>query len=98
MATGQLDMDAEPTTVDFYKNDSSLSEADQATQLLLSSGVTVPIEAERVLKPAAMPCATKDFDDDEREGLALLTAMLQKFSISTRAKKPNNMLAEMLRA
>ena len=68
--------------------DSSLNKADQVTQLSLSSGVTVPIEAERVLKPVAMACATKYFDDDEKEGLALLTAMLQKFSISTRAKKP----------
>ena len=78
--------------------DSSLKEADQVTQLSLSSGFTVPIKAERVLKPAAMSCATKYFDDDEKEGLVLLTAMLQKFNISTRAKKPNTMLAEMLRA
>ena len=72
-----------------------LNEADQVTQLSLSSGFTVPIEAEQVLKPAAMSCATKYFGDDEKEGLALLTAMLQK---STRAKKPNAMLAEMPRA
>ena len=54
--------------------DSNLQEADQATQLLLSSGFIVPIEAERVLKPAAMSRATKYFDDDENEGLGLLTA------------------------
>ena len=47
-----------------------------------------------------MSCATKYFDDDEKEGMVLLTAMLQKFNIilSTRAKKPNTMLAEMLGA
>ena len=78
--------------------DSNLQEADDVTQLSLSSGFTVPVEAERVLKPAALSCAAKYFDDDEKEGLALLTAMLQKFNISTRAKKPNTMLAEMLRA
>ena len=51
-----------------------------------------------MLKPAALSCAAKYFDDDEKEGIILLTAMLQKFNISTRAKKPNTMLAEMLRA
>ena len=78
--------------------DSNLQEADDVTQLSLASGFTVPVEAERVLKPAALSCAAKYFDDDEKEGLILLTAMLQKFNISTRAKKPNTMLAEMLRA
>ena len=68
------------------------------TQLSLSTGCTVPIEAERVPKPAAMPCATKCLDDDENEGLTLLTVMLQKFDISTRARKPNTMLAGMPRA
>ena len=58
----------------------------------------MPIEADRVLKPAAISCATKYFDDREKEGLDLLTAMLQRFNTSTRAKKPNTMVAEMLRA
>ena len=59
------------------------------------SGVTVPIGTGRVLS-----CATKYFDGagDEKEGLMLVTAMLQKSVISTRAKKPNAMLAEMVRA
>ena len=78
--------------------DSNLQEADDVTQLSLASGFTVPVEAERVLKPAALSCAAKYFDDDEKEGIILLTAMLQKFNTSTRAKKPNTMLAEMLRA
>ena len=83
--------------------DSSASEADRVTHLSLSSGCTVPIEAERVRKPAAMSCtcATKYFayfDDDDKEGLTLLTDMLQKFSMSTRAKEQNAMLDEMLKA
>ena len=56
--------------------DSSLEEADQGTRLLLSSGSAMPIEAGRVLKPAAMPCATKLWDGVEKEGPALLTAVL----------------------
>ena len=53
-----------------------------------------------MLKQAALMCATKYFEDDSKEGLALLTAMLQNFSINTKAKKPNTMLrlAEMPRA
>ena len=51
-----------------------------------------------MLKQAALMCATKYFENDSTEGLALLTAMLQKFSINTNAKKSNTMLAEMLRA
>ena len=35
----------------------SLTSADKATKLLLSSGFTVPVEAERVLKQAALACA-----------------------------------------
>ena len=46
-----------------------------------------------MLKPASMACATKYCDDDEKEGLELLTAVLQKFNTSTQAKKPNAMLA-----
>ena len=38
------------------------------------------------------------FKDDAKGELALLTAMLQKFSINTKAKKSNTMLAEMPRA
>ena len=47
---------------------------------------------------APLSCAAKYFDDDEKEGLALLTAVLKKLSISTRAKKPNAMLAKIPRA
>ena len=38
------------------------------------------------------------FDGEEKQGPALLTALLLKFGISTRAKKPTIMLAEMPRA
>ena len=51
-----------------------------------------------MLKQAALACATKYFEGDPKGGLALLTAMLQKFSIHTKAKKSNTMLAEMHRA
>ena len=53
-----------------------------------------------MLKDAALTCAacTKHFEDGANEGLALLTAMLQKSSINTNAKKPNTMPAEMRRA
>ena len=54
------------------------------------------VEAERVLKQAALTCATKYLEDDSKKGLALRTAMLQKFGINTKAKKPNTMLAEIL--
>ena len=76
----------------------SLTNADKATKLSLSSGFTVPVEAERVLKHAALTCATKYFEDDPKESIAHLTALLQKFGINTSAKKSNTMLAEMLRA
>ena len=69
--------------------DSILSEVDQVTELSLSHGFSVTIEAERVPTPAAMSCAIKYFDDDDKEGSALLTAMSRNFRISTRAKKPN---------
>ena len=54
----------------------------------------MPVEAERVLKQAALSCATKYFEDDSKEELALLAAMLQKFSINTKAKESNAMPAE----
>ena len=73
----------------------SLGSADKATALSLSSGFAVPIEAERVLKNAALACAIKYFEDDAKEGLVLLTGMLQKFSINTKARKSNTMLAGM---
>ena len=67
--------------------------ADKAKKLSLLSGFTVPIETERVLKNAALTCATQYFEDDAKGGLVPLTDMLQKFSINTNAKKPNTMLA-----
>ena len=62
------------------------------------ASLTVPVEAERVLKQAALSCATQSFEDDSKEGIAQLTALLQKFGINTKAKKPNTMPAAMLRA
>ena len=62
-------------------------------------GFAVPFEALRVLKQAALACAAEYFEGDSKEGLALLTAMLQKFSISQDVKyRAALMLAEMLRA
>ena len=78
--------------------ETSLASADKATKLSVSTGFTVPNYAERVLKNAALTCATKYFEEDAKEGLVLLTAVLQKFSINTKARKPNTIMAEMLRA
>ena len=78
--------------------ETSLTSADKATKLSLLSRFTVPVEAERVLKQAALICATKYSEDDPKEGIAQLTALLQKFGINTSAKKSNTMLAKMLRA
>jgi hypothetical protein len=47
----------------------------------------VPVEAEQVLKQAALTCAMKCFKVDSKEGIAQLTALMQKFSINTKAKK-----------
>ena len=76
--------------------ETSLMSADKATQLSLSSGFTVPVQAERVLKQAALTCATKYLEDNSKEEMALLTSILQKLIINTKAKKPNTMLTEML--
>ena len=35
----------------------------------LSSGYTVSVDAERVIKQAALNCAEKYFDDEEKQGL-----------------------------
>ena len=75
-----------------------LASTGKAKRPALSSGLAVPVEARRVLKQAAVPCATKHFKVDSKGGLAQLTALLQKFNINTKAKKPNSMLAEMPRA
>ena len=56
----------------------------------------MPVAAERVLKQGALTCPTKYFEDDPKESVAQLTALLQKFGINTSAKKSNTMLAEML--
>ena len=58
----------------------------------------MPVEAERVMKQATLTCAAKYFEDEPKEGIAQLTALLQRFGINTKAKKSNTMIAEMLRA
>ena len=77
---------------------SNLKIADNYNKLSLSSGYAVPVEAERVIKQAALNCAEKYFDDEEKQGLPTLTAMMAEFSISSRSKKSNTVVAEMLRA
>ena len=64
----------------------------------LSSGYTVPIEAERVIKQAALSCAEKYFDDEEKQGLPMFIAVMEECSITSRAKKTNTIVAELLRA
>ena len=72
--------------------------ADTYNKLSLSSGYTVPVEAEQVIKQAALNCAENYFDDEEKQGLPILTALMAEFSISSRAKKTNTIVAEILRA
>ena len=72
--------------------------ADNYNKFSLSSGYTVPVEAERVIKQAALNCAEKYFDDEEKQGLPIFTAMIAEFGISSRAMKTNTIVAELLRA
>ena len=53
--------------------------ADNYNKLALSRGYTVPVESERVIKQAALNCAEKYFDDEEKQGLPILTAMIAEF-------------------
>ena len=76
----------------------NLKVADDFNKLSLSSGYTVPVDTERVLKQAALNCAEKYVADDEKQGLPMLAATMAEFSISSRAKKTNTMISEMLRA
>ena len=73
--------------------ETSLASADKATKRSFSSGFTVPVEAECVLKHAALQwhvtCATRYLEDDLKERLAQLTALLQKSNIDTKAKRSN---------
>ena len=55
----------------------------------------MPVEAERAIKQAALDCAEKYFDDEEKQGLPIHAAMMAEFSISSRAKKTSNIVAEM---
>ena len=78
----------------------NLKVADGFNKLSLSSGYTVPVDTERVqnLKQAALNCAEKYFDDEEKQGLPMLAAAMAEFSIKSRAKKTNTIISEMLRA
>ena len=51
----------------------NLITADAYNKLSLSSGYTVPVEEERVIKQAALNsyCAEKYFDDEEKQGLPI---------------------------
>ena len=78
----------------------NLTTADNYSKFSLSSGYTVPVDAERVFKQAALNCAERYFDDEEKQGLptCILMSMMEEFSISSRAKKTNTIVAELLRA
>ena len=77
---------------------SDLKFADDVHKLGLFSGHTVPVDTESILKQAALNCAEKYFDAEEKQGLPMLAATMAEFTISSRAKKTNNMISEMLRA
>ena len=49
-------------------------------------------------KQAALNYAEKYFEDEEKQGLTVLTTMMAEFSISSRAKKATTIVAEILRA
>ena len=72
--------------------------ADNYNKFSLSSGQTVSVEAERVIKQAALNCAEKYFDDEEKQGLPILNDMMEGFSTISRAKKTNTIVAELPRA
>ena len=57
----------------------------------------MPVESERVIKQVALNCAEKYFDE-EKQRLHTLTAMTAEFSISSRVKKANTIVAESRRA
>ena len=76
----------------------NLTTANNYNKFDLSSGYTVPVDAERFIKQAALNCAETCFDDEEKQGLPILIAMMDEFSITSRAKKTNTIGAELLRA
>ena len=61
----------------------------------MSSGYTVPPDTSTQAAQAALSCAEKYFDDEERTGMPLLAATMAEFSISSRDKKANTMISEM---
>ena len=75
-----------------------LTTADNHNKPSLPSGYTVPIEAERVIKQAALDCAEKYFDDEEKRRLPTLNAMMKTNSATSRAKKASTAAAELRRA
>ena len=60
----------------------------------------MPVDAKQVIKHAALNCAEKYVDNEEKQGLPILTAMMAEFSIhvSSLAKKTNAVVSKMLRA
>ena len=71
---------------------------DDSKKLSLSSGYTVPVDTERVLKQAALNCAETYFDDEEKQRLPMLVATMAEFSITPRATNADTMMSEMPRA
>ena len=66
---------------------SNLTISDNYNKLSLSGGYTASVEAERVSTQAALGCAEKHFDEKEKQGIPILTALMAVFGISSRAKK-----------
>ena len=54
----------------------NLTIADNYNTFSLSSGYTVPVDADRGIKQAAHSCAEKYFDDEEKQGLPILAVMM----------------------
>ena len=79
--------------------ETSLASADKATKLPLPSGFTVPVEAERVLKQAALTCyEVLRGRLQGRDGSTHCLAAEVQHQHQSQEIKINTMLAEMLRA
>lgn len=59
-----------------------------------ASGCTAPVEAGRANNQAALDCAEKYFDGEEKQGMPIPNAMMADFSITSRAKKTSTIVAD----
>ena len=65
----------------------NLTIADNCNKSSISSGYTVPMVAEQVIKQAALNCAEKYFDDEEKRGLPIRNAMMEESVRAPQARR-----------